>query len=450
MRSTAPRTTSVPLLALVAVLFAVMALAGCLGGFGPDAGSTGVGDPIDGGDGGPGADDGWETFELPDEVTGLRTVAEVSHGSAGGLWIRDGFAYVSGLNSGFLVVDVRDPANATVVGTLAETSDGEAISSRDVDLIDVPAAAGDGADGTDANTTDGADDADGATRTIAALAEGGPTMYFVDVTDPADPVHVSTLDVGQSVHNLAVVPNTTLVYNSRSLGDAVEPGIDIVDASDPADPEVVARWTFPPAAAGQPVRTTGCHDITVYADPARAYCAGVTQTYVMDVADPMEPEIVGVITNPLINIHHTAIPTDDHDLLLVGDEYGGTLLPACHGYEDTGTEAGAVSTPTGALWFYDISEPTAPVLQGYVSAPTPSEGNAATCTAHFGDFVGDRPLFAMGWYTAGVLLVDFSDPTRPFILDQAVEDKNPWDVRYWNGHLVTGDIGSGASVLRVV
>lgn len=425
MRSTVPRT---PLALTALLVFVALALAGCLAAEGPNVDTQ---DPLAGA--GDGADH--EGFELPETITGLRTVAQVEHDSAGGLWVRDGFAYVSGLGSGFFIVDVRDPGNATKVASLTEAADGDPLSARDVDLLDIPAP----------NGTDGPD------RTIAALAQGNSRMHFIDVTDPAAPVALSVLDVGQPVHNLAVVPNTTLVYNSRSLGDVAEPGIDIVDAADPADPEVVARWTFPRVAAGSPIVTTGCHDITVYADPARAYCAGVTQTYIMDVSDPMEPVIEGVITNPLVNIHHTAIPTDDHDLLLVGDEYGGAAAPACFGYEDTGTPLGPVSTPTGALWFYDISTPTAPVLQGYLSAPTPSEGPLSSpCTAHFGDFVGDRPLYAMSWYTAGLLLVDFEDPTNPFIVDQTLEDRNLWDVRYWNGHLVSGEIGSGSSVVRLV
>lgn len=360
-----------------------------------------------------------KTYQLPAEITGLGEVAGVEHGSAAGLVIHDGILYGSGLSGGFFVVDISDPQDPVKLAELTE------LYARDADLLFTP-------DGTP----------------VVALAAGSAGLHLVDVTDPANPTTLATeFDVGASVHNLAVVPNTTLIYNSRSLGDAVEPGIDIVDAADPSQPEVVEAWTFPRTAGAKPVATTGCHDITVYPEVDRAYCAGVTQTYILDIADPMAPEVLSTIENPAVTIHHWALPNQDHSILIIGDEFAGAASPASSCLAGQATPAGYASQPTAGVWFYDISDPTSPVPLSFLSAPPVPED--AVCTAHFGALVGDRPMLAVGWYTAGVLLIDFSDPMSPQLTDWWNEGHNVWDVRYDNGHLFTGNIDGGMDVLQL-
>jgi hypothetical protein len=103
------------------------------------------------------------------------------------------------------------------------------------------------------------------------------------------------------------------------------------------------------------------------------------------------------------------------------------------------------------VWIYDISDPATPLLLSWVSPPLNIGGSPIPCTAHFGDFVGEAPVLAVGWYQAGILLLDFSNPLLPRFTDQwAVDGVNAWDVRYWDGHLFTGDIARGMDVLRVV
>jgi hypothetical protein len=355
-------------------------------------------------------------YELPEQVTGLEDVASVDADGGAGLVVHEGHAYVSAQGGGFYIVDVSDPRNPEKVGTLDE------VQPRDADIVEYP------------------------NRTVAALAAGTDGIHLVNVTDPTQPDLISTLTFDEPAHNLAVFPGEQKIYNSRSLGDPVEPGIDIVDVSDPTEPELETVWTFPNQANGHPVATTGCHDVTIYPTHDRAYCAGVTETFILDVSDPMTPTVEGVIENPAINIHHWAMPNADHSILVIGDEYGGTLAPACFGAATQ--DERTVSTPTGAVWFYDIDQPEQPAPLGYVSPPTETE-NPQPCTSHFGDLVGDRDMVAVGWYHQGLQLIDFSEPTSPHIVDQAAEGHNIWDAQYTNGHFVTGNIDGGSSVLSV-
>ncbi|HJQ93231.1 MAG TPA: hypothetical protein VJ874_02975, partial [Candidatus Thermoplasmatota archaeon] len=143
---------------------------------------------------------------------------------------------------------------------------------------------------------------------------------------------------------------------------------------------------------------------------------------------------------------------------------------ACFVYDETtGT-----STPLGALWFFDISDPADPQMLSWISpplvapvAPTVPESPATgpsvagqlangaystvpNCTAHFGQVVPGEDKIVLGWYTAGVLLIDFSDPSNPVILDQyQPEGVNTWSARISNGYVFTGDMSRGMEVLRL-
>jgi hypothetical protein len=270
-------------------------------------------------------------------------------------------------------------------------------------------------------------------------------MIFFDVTDPANPFELARFNI--TSHNLAVHRPAHVVYNSRSLGDPTG-GAEIIDASDPDDIKLAKAWEFENAAAdGSPVANTGCHDVMVYPDQERAYCAAVTQTLIWDVSDPLNPTIVTAIENPLISIHHSAFTILDHSVLVIGDEAGGALLYACFGHAST--PVADLSTPTGAIWFYDLTTPV-PTLLSWLSVPAMPDRAPATCTAHFGSVIGDDSsgVFAYGWYVAGTLLVDASDPMLPRLVDQVPTGGSTWDARYYRGYVFTGSGSEGMQVLK--
>ncbi len=349
---------------------------------------------------------------LPGSITGLSHVthvADVPRGS--GLWAEGDHVYVAGLDDGFFVVDASTPENPQVVGEV------DGLFGRDVDMLHY---------------------ADG--RKVAVVAAEWDGIHLVNVTDPTDPTHLSTEYVGS--HNAAVLPGTHLIYNSRSISVGAQ-GVDIIDASDPANPQ--------PVRFADDVLT--CHDITFHVsdDEARGYCAGVAATQVWDLDDPLNPQVKATIANPAINIHHWAKPAWNGDLLIIGDEHTGALTYGCGAY----AEAGGVSASdtVGALWFYDLTVEEVPVPLGYVSAPTPEDDADPLpplfrpCTSHFGDLVGDRDMLVVGWYMAGTALVDFSNPVNPRIVDRVDRGGSVWDAQVLNGYVYTGDRFTGMDVL---
>ncbi len=398
---------------LVATSLLLVSLAGCLDEVATDP------EPIEAPEDLP--------IKLPEVVTGMEFVLNGVTSATAGLWLHEDKAYLSG-PSGLRILDITDPVNPVMLA-----QDIPDTASRDVDIMEHPNG-----------------------RTYAVLAGGG-VVKLVDVTDPARAEVVATSTLCS--HNIATVPNSTVVYSSWSLCHATNTGmvsagdVEILDFADPANP-VSTLFEFPPVAitAGgvpRPVTATSCHDITFSADAQRAYCAGVSDTLIWDITDPLNPEIIQVIDWPGTNIHHAVWDARGGDLLILGDEFAGVAAPSppC---------SATVSDPTSALWFFDISDLATPTPVGYFQVEweqlEDGEGDTpAYCSTHFGTLIEDRDMLVMGWYAAGTVLVDFSDPANARqVAHYAGNGANTWESRYYNGHIFTGDTGRGMDILKLV
>ncbi|MBW3583621.1 MAG: hypothetical protein KY455_11035 [Euryarchaeota archaeon] len=390
---------------------------------------------------------------LPETITDIGLLGASDTPSGSGIWVDGDHAYVGGRATGFHVVDISDPAEPVVVGHLNGTGEDKesGVYARDVDLITY-------ADGTK----------------VAVLAGQSLGMYFVDVTVPTDPVLLATIATPQMpytyegearempTHNVAAVPGTTLVYNSPSGG--LGRTNHIIDASVPDEPKVIGNW-------GE----HGCHDTTFYVSEeenrSRAYCAGRDVTEIWDIADPTAPVLLTSLNHPVVDngggLHHLAMVDQTASILIIGDEFRGGSGPGCQ------ADTSAGSTPLGALWFFDIKgdnekapkelgsfSPTLPLErtlaangdyhERLLANPTGAPQPTTSCTAHFGEFIGDKPVLAMGWYLAGVVLIDLSDPTDPKQIAQFNDGTDTWDVKFHRGVLVTGDMARGLDVLELL
>jgi hypothetical protein len=401
-----------PRLVLLPLLLAAVATAGCLGalddGF-ADQASADAPDP------GQEADEAFQGQPLPDEIGGVEKVTNLGpdDGLESGyqLEVEGTTAYVAAWGAGFYTVDVSDPTNPRVLDRVEEHF------GHDVWLL---------------HYEDG--------RTYAAVAGTSDGIGLVDVTDPTNITLDATVlgtdgptDTG-NVHNLAVAPDSHVIYNSRSV-DA--PRVDIVDASDPENPEVLERWN-----------DLTCHDIAFHPPDDLAFCAGVRETQIWDVSDPASPEIVTRIANPAINIHHWAIPANDGDTLIIGDEFLGAAGPfaqACYGGTDDPATGGTTTDPVGALWFYDISNPEQPTPVSWLGAddfhPAPEP-----CTAHFGEIVEDRQKLVVGFLSGGVYTVDFGHRQAPRMIDH-LDAGETVDVKIQDGWAFGVGRGRGLDVL---
>jgi hypothetical protein len=266
-----------------------------------------------------------------------------------------------------------------------------------------------------------------------SAASGG--IRLVDVTDPENPVIGKQVHLTFGSHTHTPYGDTGIIYNSAyNLANPFDHHrSEIVDVTDWENPHVAGEFMFPVGSTSH-----GCHDMIAEPELDRVICAAITETQIWDTTDPMAPEMVHILRNPLISIHHTVTTAWDGDLLIIGDEWTGALGPGCF---DGGT------APIGAAWFYDISNPTDPELQGYFAPP--HLGPDTPCTAHNFNVVDGHDVLVAGFFRAGTVLIDFSDPTSPELVDQVREDgSSVWAAYYHNGHVFTGDTERGVDVLK--
>lgn len=419
------------------------------------------------------------TFAPPSEepYDGLQAVRDVDgvEGAAGVAWLQESqdLALVSDYRGGGIQL-----ANASTGEVVAERSWLPSGYARDVTQVD---------------------------EDTAVLAWDSGFQYFRIGDESLSPLDWSDVDA----HNVESHPDEWLLYVSNADGEGATNRI--VVANDGYNPEALATFgdhgchdttirtspTQPDRLYCAAIGETQIWDIEDPADPQlvtrvrnpAVSAQGMTPTNLE--ASPVRPDL-----GP--GVHHWATSAYGGDLLIVGDEHAGALAPGCAAHAEA--QGRSASTTAGALWFYDVTDEQNPRLLGWFS-PDPAYGDEVQntdprdvdppdartvvengtgggpsglvqagagfafdgldealrtsspyrCTSHFGDVLEDRGQLVIGWYTAGVLLVDFSDPRNPTLVDRYDQGTNAWDARVNDdGQVFVGDLDSGATVLELV
>ncbi len=246
---------------------------------------------------------------------------------------------------------------------------------------------------------------------FSAAADTGSGVHIVDVSDPRKPVRVSTVNTVPGF-DVKAWKNYIYTVDGGSVGQG-----KIVDASDPAQPQVVG--SFPSAhnifiaangfmyceadavqaiydlndSPTDPVLvwqgSDSGHDATVIGD--RWYHFGsFGATDIFDVSDPSLPRLLASIDLPSIAFHHSGWVTDDGNFLFITDELADLR--------------GAPADFT--VW--DISDLDNPEKVG--------EFADANATVHNLFVRGDFAY--VSYYHAGLRIFDVSNPSQPVIVDE--------------------------------
>lgn len=250
-------------------------------------------------------------------------------------------------------------------------------------------------------------------------------IHIISIADPARPAQLHSVRTNtrpdgrrRGVHGLSLVPDTE---SNRLVIYAAVPGqseMDIVEVplDRPADARVVPNLKFKsPTAAG-------CHDIAIFLPRRLAACSSpagnpreIARTVLYRIDDPLQPKLLGsAAQNPSNGRRdHSATFSWDGDTLIVTDE---NLASVANG--ECKREPGA---DQGALWFYDVSDPSDPKPLGS-QGPHPVAG-VDWCHPKQLNVVplptGDDVLVA-SWVGGGTTVVDFTglnpagdEPSRP-------------------------------------
>lgn len=266
---------------------------------------------------------------------------------------------------------------------------------------------------------------------VPVRGEGSGGVGVFDITDPFEWRPMYRLRTGfGGVHNFAFHPTAPVGY---AWNGALPGGVNTI-------PIVDFRELDDPVVREGPTTLGGPHDGELTPDGDRMYVASENNYQIYDTTDPLEPTRVSAAVNAG-SYAHGVFPTSDGELMVGNNEsllLGGLLVP------------GTALCPGEGLAAYDLRNEGAPVgpLGQYVpDVVGPSE---EICTSHFGRFVPGTRVMSIGWYAAGVRVVDWSQPSAPREVAGAVlEGTNTWAAKIHTGpYVYAGDIGRGFDVFR--
>ena len=233
------------------------------------------------------------------------------------------------------------------------------------------------------------------TAPLSGTLSNGSAM--VDLSDVYAPKVVGFAVESQGSHNNTIHPSGKYLYISTSAlapSDGTDTRIPIFDISNPASPRFVKNLMLP---------ANGPHDIRFSPDGKRAYAAGVSAYTILNTENPENPTVISRIVPPGGSIGHDTLITRDGRFLFLGDEGGGGMTYPC---------------PGGALYAYDLTVETAPVLLGAVQAgggpvtnrtmDEAAAGAPGACTSHVMELNPDGKSLTIAWYTLGTRVFDFS------------------------------------------
>ena len=347
-------------------------------------------------------------------------------------------AYVA-TGDGMAVVDIRNPGRPETVAKVDLAGDIEAnlgITDPDIQILDVK--------------VDG--DVAALANNSGAENPGGISLY--DVSDPTDPQFLSQYDPqfavgpspGADIHNCFLANGYAYLtlaepWNVDTDGDGQRDrfwifgntGVEIVDITDPANPEQASRWLLKddePEIAKTSLAPA--HDIYVQDDVCYAalWDAG---TAALDVSNPEDPslisrfgsavdasdaipafevgdsfgdyfaehfDIVAFLTAPG-NAHYVQ-PTPDGNHVFVGAE----TFPKDAGISDPGFD------DYGGITVFDTTDLTNPVELTRIDPPVIDEDDTGKLfTSHNFDVTANR--LHSSWYHGGVHVYDITDPANP-------------------------------------
>ena len=290
-------------------------------------------------------------------------------GYARGVAIIENNAYVADYGSGLQVIDISDPSNPAIIGSVDTPGSACAVAvtgnkayvadyESGLQVIDIsdpsnPAIIG-------SVDTPGYAYGVAVTGDKAYVADSGSGLQVIDISDPSNPAIISSVDTPGYANGVAITGDKAYVADSES-------GLQIIDISDPSNPTIIGSMDMPGYASG----------VAVTVDRAYMVFTGWMESYlhVIDIGDPF-PTIIASVDTP----------------------------GYANGVAITGDKAYVVDNDSG-LQVIDISDPSNPAIIGSVDTPGYAYGVAVT---------GDKAYVADSG--SGLQVIDISDPTNPAII----------------------------------
>jgi len=262
----------------------------------------------------------------------------------------------------------------------------------------------------------------------AVSDEGQNSLQIIDMQYLPDSVHVVyDSDVfSKRCHNI-FISDEKLYLASNTVGNSFN-AMDVFSLANPESPTFLSTLFS--------TQFYHVHDVFVKNDTA--YCSnGNDGLFVYDYSDPVNPSLISSLTMyPQQGYNHSSWVTDDSRTIVFADENHGK-----------------------AMKLYDIADIQNPALYGMfqtnlLNVPNPSSQDGSI--PHNPFIVGDKVIIS--YYHDGVQIYDISDPSN--VTNVAYYDTYPQSVNYsgyqgcWgvypylpSGKILASDISNGLFVL---
>lgn len=333
------------------------------------------------------------------------------------------YCYLAGFwHSGWAVLDVTDPADPELLNWIDGPENTFTLQVQVADGLMV----------TSLEKPREREPTDGPSFDPAADYEEGAIVWDVE-TDPAAPEPVGRYHTGGEGTHRNYYAGGDYAYMAAVPDDCEGRMLEVVDLSDPSDPETVGRWWWP----GQHEDDDEAADETYYLHgPAyvhgdRAYLSyGRVGMVMLNVSDPTDPTLLSRLGFGGLGSWlgaHSAIPLPDTELAVINSE----AILESHPLEGEGDPlnyAFVVDVSDGGAVGFDGQRPTGPRIVSSLPLPTPED--ALPYETYYGKpgrfgphnqhhsrtghprHVTDDHLF-MTWFNAGLRVFDISEALAP-------------------------------------
>jgi hypothetical protein len=210
----------------------------------------------------------------------------------------------------------------------------------------------------------------------------GGGVHIVDLTDPANPVLLGTVDSTHggghnSIHEMMVVDQGSSRYLIENFNSTSILPVRVIDITNPAAP--VFKWAFQAGDSGW-IHAYHIRGNRLFTSE---YTGAKVEIYDISSLATQAPQLIGSITSNTTN--HSSWTSEDGNYLYSARE-----------------------TLDGDIRVYDIHNPAQPVLVRAIKA---ADLGLNAITPHNPVVMGNK--LYVSWYQAGLQVFDLSDPTNP-------------------------------------
>ncbi|MEU4245408.1 hypothetical protein [Actinoplanes sp. NPDC026619] len=400
-----------------------------------------------------------------DEIVSSPNLTQVAHldktgpfaTSTNSDWAFQGHYAYGGNYNGFAVYDISNPKAPTVATqVLCPGSQNDISISGHLLFL-----------GTDSQRSN--DSCDNVASTTAVPGERWEGIKIFDITDPLTPRYLKSIKTDCGSHTQTLVPgkrhdpNLYLYISSYNLAGVDQPNcalphdkisiIQVPRRNPVAATVVAAPVLFPDGGYGGGTGqspTTGCHDITVYADKDLAAGACMGDGVLFDISKRTAPRVITSVRDTVnFSFWHSATFNNSGTKVVFTDELGGGGAATCNP---------TIGPDRGADAVYDIVRGKL-VFGSYFKIPR-TNADTENCVAHNGSLipVPGRDIMVQAWYQGGISVWDFTNSRHPREL--AYWERGPisatefigggsWSAYWYNGFIYSNDIAKGVDVLEL-